>query len=162
MFLVLSSFYWHYYSLTSQPLSLWLQLQLQVSFLTDETVEEILVQELPFLVDNISNIFVDCKAIMAPADKPELSSPSRNPSLYTHIRMSSSMQVYYTYDFLIIIRAYRLWETALAFEVVGIILNSFYFTYRLSMTICCLWINRRLLASLNYSAMFEILGIMAV
>ena len=60
--------------------------------MTDNEADELACQELPAHADDITQIFSGCH-IIAPADRPELSHPQNKPSLYTYIRMNSSVQV---------------------------------------------------------------------
>lgn len=67
-----------------------------IGTITDDTAGDIICQELPFIADDISQIFVDCKSIRAPTPKPDLEYPQRKPDLYTYIRMDSSVLVGFT------------------------------------------------------------------
>ena len=60
--------------------------------MTNNEADELACQELPAHADDITQIFSGCH-IIAPADRPELSHPQNKPSLYTYIRMNSSVQV---------------------------------------------------------------------
>lgn len=65
----------------------------QACYIEEDTANEYIRQELPFLSDDLSNIFMDCK-ISAPPPRPAtFTYPPTKPSLYCYVRLKDSVKV---------------------------------------------------------------------